>query len=103
MDIMTTGQYISVRETAQLLGITEKKVMDLIEEGKLQAYRIANQFLRLRREEVLSLRNSGEVESESTEIPYTSSERLKDFFYYNDFYLVSLAIILGLLYVIFYF
>lgn len=100
---MTTGQYISVRETAQLLGITEKKVMDLIEEGKLQAYRIANQFLRLRREEVLSLRNSGEVESESTEIPYIPSERLKDFFYYNDFYLVSLAIILGLLYVIFYF
>lgn len=99
---MTTGQYISVRETAQLLGITEKKVMDLIEEGKLQAYRIANQFLRLRREEVLSLRNSGEVEIENTEIPYTSSERLKDFFYYNDFYLISLAIILGLLYVIFY-
>lgn len=101
--IMTTGQYISVRETAQLLGINEKKVMDLIEEGKLQAYRIANQFLRLRREEVLSLRNSGEVTSESTEIPYTPWERVGDFFYYNDFYLISLVIVLGLLYVIFYF
>ena len=101
--IMTTGQYISVRETAQLLGINEKKVMDLIEEGKLQAYRIANQFLRLRREEVLSLRNSGEVTSESTEIPYTPWERVQDFFYYNDFYLISLVIVLGLLYVIFYF
>ena len=41
---MTDSQYISVRETAQILGTSEKKVMGLIEEGKLQAYKIANQF-----------------------------------------------------------
>ena len=42
----------------QILAITEKKVMNLIEEGKLQAYRIADKFLRLKRSEVLDIRNT---------------------------------------------
>jgi excisionase family DNA binding protein len=99
---MTTGQYISVRETAQILGISEKKVMDLIAERKLQAYRIANQFLRLKKTEVTSLRNSGIVENEEVHYPYNLTERLQDFIYYNDFYLISMMIIAILLYVIFY-
>ncbi len=42
-----SSQYITVRETAQILAVSEKKVMDLIESGNLQAYKIADQFLRL--------------------------------------------------------
>ena len=41
----SSSQYISVRETAQILAINEKKVMDLIEAKSLQAYRIADKFL----------------------------------------------------------
>ncbi len=99
---MTTSQFISVRETAQLLGVSEKKVMDLIEEGKLPSYRIADKFLRLKKEEALALRNSGNVRKETTIYPYTQLERIRDFFYFNDFYLVSLLLILALLYIIFY-
>lgn len=98
---MTDSQYISVRETAQMLGITEKKVMDLIEEGKLQAYKIANQFLRLKKSEVYEMKNSGKVEQEVVIQPYSFAERLRDFFYYNDFYLVCLMIISALLIIIF--
>ena len=39
-----SSQYITVRETAQILAVSEKKVMDLIEGGNLQAYKIADQF-----------------------------------------------------------
>ena len=97
---MSTGQYITVRETAQILGISEKKVMDLIEERHLQAYRIADQFLRLNKTEVLQIRNSGNVENENIIFEYAPSERLGDFFYYNDFYILALIVILSLLYVI---
>lgn len=97
-----TNQFISVRETAQILAISEKKVMDLIEQRKLQAYRIADKFLRLKKSEVLNLRNSGNVASEHKAIDYTQSEKLRDFFYFNDFYIFSAIIILALLYVIFY-
>lgn len=99
---MATSQFISVRETAQLLAVTEKKVMDLIEEESLQAYRIADKFLRLKRADVLKLKNAGEVETDTNQIPYTSKERVSDFFYYNNFYLISGVFVLVLLYIIFY-
>ncbi|MDP2654509.1 MAG: helix-turn-helix domain-containing protein [Candidatus Omnitrophota bacterium] len=96
----TSSQYISLRESAQLLGISEKKVMDLIDEGQLKAYRIADQFLRLKKGEVMDLRNTGTVENEAVEHPYTARDRARDFFYFNDFYLAALAVILVLLYII---
>ena len=98
---MTQGQYITVRETAQILGISEKKVMDLIEEQRLQAYRIADQFLRLKKAEVLLIKNEGTVANENTKFEYSQMEKVKDFFYFNDFYIAALSIVMGLLYVIF--
>ncbi len=95
-------QFISVREAAQALGISEKKIMDFIEQRKLQAYRIAGQFLRLKRSEVLDLRNEEQIEQETTRFDYTVSEKIRDFIYYNDFYILSLILITILLYTIFY-
>jgi len=99
---MATNQFISVRETAQLLAISEKKVMDLVQQRKLQAYRIADKFLRLKKSEVLDLRNSGHVVIEHKKYAYTTSEMIRDFFYFNDFYIFSFFIIIILLYIIFY-
>ena len=96
------SQYITVRETAQILGVSEKKVVDMIDSGKLQAYRIADQFLRLKRAEVMQVRGSGEVVRENVGHEYTAAERVRDFFYYNDFYLFAVAVIAALLYVIFF-
>jgi excisionase family DNA binding protein len=97
-----SSQYISVRETAQILGVSEKKVMDLIESRKLQAYRIADQFLRLKRNEVMSIRSSGEIVSENSQHEYSTADRIRDFFYFNDFYLIATGIIFVLLYIIFF-
>lgn len=97
-----SSQFISVRETAQLLGISEKKVMNLIEERKLQAYRIADKFLRFKKSEVLNLRNAGQVVREIHQHDYTSPEKIRDFFYYNDFYIVAFIIMAALLYIIFF-
>jgi len=97
---MASDQYISVREAAQHLGVSEKRIMDLIEEEQLTAYRIANQFLRLKKTDVLKLQTSGSVEPESVQQPYTWNEKLLDFFYFNDFYMVCAIIIAILIYII---
>src|SRR5208283_1340852 len=97
-----SSQYITVRETAQILAVSEKKVMDLIEEGQLQAYKIADQFLRLKRNEVVNIRTSGQVVSENAIPTYSAGERVRDFFYFNDFYLIALVLIGILLYIIFF-
>ena len=99
---MSSDQFISVREAAQTLGVSEKKITDLVEAHKLHAYRIAGQFLRLKRSEVLDIKKSQSVPVENAPIEYTAGERARDFFYFNDYYIISLIIILGLLYVIFY-
>ena len=99
---MTQNQFITVREAAQILAVSEKKVMDLIDQKKLQAYRIADKFLRLKKSEALALRNSGKVIKENVAFSYTNLERTKDFFYYNDFYLISFLIIGALVFIIFY-
>ena len=96
-----TTQFISVRETAQILSISEKKVMDLIEQRQLQAYRIADKFLRLKKSEVMNLHNSGSVVGENVQLGYTGSEKIRDFLYFNDFYIISTVIIAILLYIIF--
>jgi excisionase family DNA binding protein len=97
-----SSQYITVRETAQILTVSEKKVMDLIESGSLQAYKIADQFLRLKRNEVVNILSTGKVVSENVSHNYSSGERVRDFFYFNDFYLITLIIIGVLLYIIFF-
>lgn len=98
--MMTSAQFISVRESSQLLSITEREVMDLIEARKLQAYRIADKFLRLKKSDVLGLRNTEDLPAENVSLPYTGHERIQDFFYYNDFYIFSTLLILGLIYYI---
>ena len=99
---MSTSQFISVRETAQILGISEKRLMDFIGSEKLQSYRIADKFLRLKKDEVLELRNTGNIVRENNPYTYTTAERFQDFFYFNDFYVIVFVILLALLYVIFY-
>jgi len=97
-----SDQFISVREAAQTLGTSERKIMDLVEGGELQAYRIAGQFLRLKKSEVVNIRQSGTIAQESTQFPYAPSERFKDFLYFNDFYIASIVIIVALVALIFY-
>ena len=98
----SSAQYITVRETAQLLGVTEKKIMDFVDDGKLQAYRIAGQFLRLKKSEVLTILNSGTITNEVIQYKYTLPEHVSDFLYFNDFYIAATVIIAVLLYVILY-
>ena len=99
---MGSTQFISVRETAQILEVTEQKVVELIETRSLQAYRIADKFLRLKKTDVLKLRNSGKINKETSTLAYSIPERFRDFLYYNDFYIFAAILIAGLLYVVFF-
>lgn len=97
-----SDQFISIREAAQLLKVSEKKIMELSGEGKLQSYRIAGQFIRFKRHEILNAKTTGEVTAENVHYEYTSQERIKDFIYFNDFYIISAMITALFLYIVFY-
>jgi excisionase family DNA binding protein len=100
---MTMGSpYVTVREASHILGVSEGKLMTLVDEKKLQAYKIAGQYVRFKREDVLRMKSSGLVESETVKFAYTFQERFRDFVVYNDFYITSFVIVLVLLYIIFF-
>jgi len=96
-------------------------VRALIQEGRLTGFRLGGKHLRLRSEAVEVIRrqlkakdgmlgkgkrfaflgNRDASASARRRAPSTLWERLSDFFYYNDFYLVAILILLTLVAIIF--
>lgn len=88
-------------EAAQYLGLTESELGQLVLEGKLTGYKLGGKFLRFRPDQVkhlkpaLSVRQTGPARSAAPERPSWQA-RLHDFVYFYDLYLVSFALLAGL-------
>ena len=110
---------LTLEEAARLLGVSPDGVEQMIQRGRLASFRLGGQWVRVRLGDVERLRgtsSAGRAPSSRTEgahskravsAPSAGSGRvgrlwdqLLDFFYFNDFYLVALLILLTLLAVI---
>lgn len=114
---------MTVRDVSLILGISEKEVMDLAQIGKIPAYKIGGVYLRFKPEQVEEFRKSVKPVSPKTEatqkhLPHSSrhhpgasgrsfsasggfKDKVSDFFYFNDFYILSAILILLILFIIF--
>ena len=99
---MAEEKLLTIREVSQILGITEKEVIDLAESGKIPAYKIGGLYLRFKREQVEAARKNLKQASIKLSAPEKSPfrERVGDFFYFNDFYILSALIITALVLII---
>ena len=88
---------ITIRETAQILGLTEKEVIDLAKKKKIPSYLIGGEFLRFSQEEIVKHKDRIQREYNIQERKIPFKEKLYNFFYFNDFYIISFLIILVLL------
>ena len=104
---------LTITEVAHYLGISEEVVEELVRKGDLPAYKIGENLLRFKKEQVekrlaKGIETRGQygrmernersrmnrtitLNQESTS--YTFWERFADFLYYNDFYILSLIIL----------
>jgi excisionase family DNA binding protein len=94
---------LTIREVALVLGIGEKEVIELAEKGIIPAYKVAGVYLRFKKEQVEGLKDKLKdklvafgynLENKNN---YTFWERVNDFFYFNDFYILSFLILLLML------
>ncbi len=107
---------LTISETSRLLRISEREVKNLVQKGELPAYQVGGRFLRFRKEQIEAIQNeilvkaAGRSESPAKEFPRNRTEatypesisdRLADFFYFNDFYIIAATIALLILWVIF--
>ncbi len=99
---MSEEKLLTVREVSSLLGVSEKEVLDLADKGSLPAYKIAGVYLRFKKDQVVEFKKSNKSFSGG---PHNLQKSLRhktsDFFYFNDFYILSILIIAFLLILIF--
>lgn len=100
---MSEDKLLTVRDVSLLLGITEKEVVDLAESGQIPAYKVGGVYLRFKKEQIQQFKNSGKAQSAKTYTPneYKFKDKLSDFFYFNDFYILAGLIIAFLLFIIY--
>ena len=91
----------TVREAAQLLGVSERDVIDLSEKGLIPAYKVGGVYLRFKKDHLLSMKGRVKPSAQGEAVAYAFRDKLSDFFYYNDFYLLSFLLISILVYKIF--
>jgi excisionase family DNA binding protein len=90
---------LTPEETARRLGLPAEGVEELILEGKLPSFRLAGNLLRFRLRDVerLRLQRQGKRPRRSTSV----FDRISDFFYFNNFYLIAFLILLTLVAIIY--
>lgn len=101
---MGEEKLLTVREVSLILGISEKEVIDLAESGVMPAYKVGGVYIRFRKEQVESFRRTFEPPVLHRQINAEAqpfAEKVKDFFYFNDFYIFAATIIVLLVVFIF--
>lgn len=109
---MAEEKLLTVREVSLILGVSEKEVVDLAEEGKIPAYKVGGVYLRFKREQIEEFKKkfipsvhknktlSKQPRVSSADTKNSLKDSLRDFFYFNDFYILSILIILLMLLII---
>ena len=105
-------RYLDVHEAAEMLDVGEKELWDLVHQHQVPTHTIAGAFLRFRKDDIEELKIKWRIERElfpetgehfahnRTFAPPAVVERLRDFWYFNDFYIICLMLTVILLYFI---
>lgn len=91
---------LTTREVSKILDISEKDVIELTEANKIPHFKVAGEFLRFKKEDIIALKREIQKKFNIQKEQASLSERIKDFIYFNDFYIVSSIIIAVLLWAI---
>ena len=105
-------QYLTVHEAAAILEVGEEELWELVRKHQIPTHKIAGAFLRFKKEDIDALEIKWRIQRKlfpkGEEIhahpiavsPVSVFDRWKDFWYYNDFYVLCSGAILLLLYLI---
>ena len=91
---------LTTREASQTLNISEKDIIDLANANLLPHFKVAGEFLRFRRDDILRVRDKIRKKYNIPEQRVNRKEKWREFFYFNDFYIACGVVIVVLLFVI---
>jgi excisionase family DNA binding protein len=86
---------LTIEEVKSFLDVDQTELEKHLKAGKLHAYKIGGTYLRFRKEEVLNLR-SELMPKKPAGSSVSMGSRLGDFWRFNNFYIVSLVIVVAI-------
>jgi len=93
-------RFLTSKEAADYLGITEEKLNDLVSKThQITAYRIGGIYTRFKVDDLEAYRRKGITKGAGNR-GNNSLESIRDFFYFNDFYIYSGIVIAVIIYFI---
>lgn len=87
---------LTFEEVKNFLEIDQQEIEKHLKEGKLHAYKIGGTYVRFRKEEVLNLRFEVLPGKGRPAANASFGARLRDFWRFNNFYIVSVLLIIAL-------
>ena len=91
----------TVDEAAKFLGVDEADVEQLVRDGRLAGQTLGGEFVRFKPDDVKEVQASVKPRPNGAAVPaaapMSGRERLADFLYFNDFYLLSGVLLAGLI------
>jgi len=90
----------TTREASHALGIYEKDVIELANKNIIPHFKVAGEFLRFRKEDIIRIKPAIKKKYNVPERKDRSLERVREFIYFNDFYLISVVVIIVLIWII---
>jgi excisionase family DNA binding protein len=98
--MITREKLLTTREASHILGISEKDIINLANSNLIPHFKVAGEFLRFRRDDVFKVKPAIKKKYNIPDKNPHHIERIKEFLYFNDFYIISLALIVVLLWII---
>lgn len=95
---MGDERLLNIKEAADYLGVSERQIKDLVKSGKLVAYQIGGMYLRFKLEHLQAFKNTNRPAPPIKKFSFTYDVR--DFLYFNDFYILAMLIIIALVLII---
>jgi len=87
------------KEAAEYLGIPMQRLEELVRDRKLPAYKLGGEFMRFLQKDLDNMKDPGPRPGAGKD--YSFFSRIKDYIYYNDFYIVVAILIIILAALIF--
>ena len=95
-------KFLTLKEAADYLGIAEDELKKNVDKNKLPSYKIGGIYTRFKLDDLdyYRQRSHGKYDRSHSN-PGAFADKIKDFFYFNDFYIFSLIVIAAILFLIF--
>ena len=87
---------LTLEEVRNYLEVDQQKIEELIKQKKLNAYKIGGTYVRFRKDDVLNLQTELPNHKAKSQVRPSFFSKISDFWRFNNFYIISILLIIAL-------